>query len=312
MKNEDFIRNSPVAGFYNDCRAAFEKGNARLPVERIINSHCHVYADKIAPRAVRAIDGFYEGLPVTPLDGTVGTMLREGEACSISRFVVHSVATKPAQVSAINAYFSSLRREDRAFGGPGKLITLGALHPESDHPEKDFEELVQFGLQGVKLHPDIQHFRADDQKAMRIFEMCEAAGLPVLVHTGDFRYDYSNPGRIAAVLRRFPDLKMIGAHLGGWSVWEEAAALLADFPNYAVDTSSCFYWLQPQKALEMIRAYGSARVMFGTDYPMWPAQAELEYLRRLDLDADELEDICWRTCESIFKDRGREAQKVSA
>ncbi|MBR0514646.1 MAG: amidohydrolase family protein [Clostridia bacterium] len=59
----------------------------------------------------------------------------------------------------------------------------------------------------------------------RIFALCEAAGLPVLVHTGDQRFDCSNPNRIVNVLRTFPKLKFVGAHFGGWSMWDDAANL---------------------------------------------------------------------------------------
>ena len=81
---------------------------------------------------------------------------------------------------------------------------------------------ISLGLKGVKLHPDFQNFEADSPCAMSIFELCAEAGLPVLVHTGDYRFDYSNPNRIANVLRAFPKLKFVGAHFGGWSVWDEA------------------------------------------------------------------------------------------
>ena len=40
--------------------------------------------------------------------------------------------------------------------------------------------------------------------------------------------------------------------------------------------------------------------MFGTDYPMWRRGPELEYLRRLDLDAQEYEKILHGTCEQLF------------
>ena len=113
----------------------------------------------------------------------------------------------------------------------GAFTGLGTLHPDSEQPEQDFRELAELGLRGVKLHPDFQQFEADSDRAMRIYELCAEAGLPVLVHTGDHRFDYSNPNRIAHVLRAFPNLKLIAAHLGGWSIWDEAVSLLPDYPN---------------------------------------------------------------------------------
>ena len=263
--------------------------------EKIYDSHCHIYPDMLAPRAVASIDRFYEGLPVKSQDGTVSTLIQTGREQGISHYIVHSVATRPQQVSHINHFISVSVTSSR-----GSFTGLGTLHPLSEYPEEDFRELLSLGLSGVKLHPDLQKFRADDPAAMRIYELCEAHGLPVLLHTGDRRFDYSNPSRIVPILRRFPKLKLIGAHLGGWSVWEEAAGRLSDFPNFAVDTSSSFFWLKPEKVLELIRTYGSERVMFGTDYPMWMQKPELDYLKGLDLLQEEYENICWKTCSRMY------------
>ncbi len=263
---------------------------------RIIDSHCHIYPEKIALKAVHAVDTFYEGLPKDHWDGTTQTLLSSGRAAGITHFVVHSVATTPAQVRSINTFLS-----DAQSRAGGVFIALGAMHPDSDDLRRDLEELLSLGLHGVKIHPDIQRFEADSEKACALFELCQERGVPVLVHTGDHRYDYSNPARIARVLRTFPGLKMIGAHFGGWSVWEEAERLLPRYPNLVVDTSSSFFWLKPEKALEIIRAYGADRVMFGTDYPMWPQRDDLAYLSRLPLTKEERERILWKNCAELYQ-----------
>lgn len=264
-------------------------------MRKIIDSHCHIYPDGIARKAVEAVDRFYDGLPPDHYDGTVDTLKASGRAAGISHFIVHSVATKPEQVESINAFIAkSVQDSDGVFTG------MGTMHLEAASLEKDFEALRAKGLHGVKLHPDIQRFNADDPRAMRIYEMCADAGLPVCVHTGDYRYDYSNPPRIANILKAFPTLKFIGAHFGGWSVWQEAKAL-ADYPNIWVDTSSSFYALKPDEARELIRIWGPGRTMFGTDYPLWPQMPNIEYLLRLDLSEEDYEDIFWRTCATLFQ-----------
>ena len=262
---------------------------------RIVDAHCHIYPDGIARKAVRAVDRFYDGLPADPHDGTVKTLIGLGNASGIDHFVVHSVATTARQVPAINSFIAAEMREL-----PDRLTGLGSMHPEAEDPEKDLEAILKLGLHGVKLHPDIQQFRVDDPKAMRIFELCQAAALPVVVHTGDSRYDYSNPKSVASVLRAFPKLKFVGAHLGGWSVWEEAVRVLADFENLMVDTSSSFYWLSPERVREIIRTYGAERILFGTDYPMWDPRPEIGYLLGLLLSDEELMKILWNNAADLF------------
>ena len=264
-------------------------------MKRIIDSHCHIYPDKIAARAVTAVDGFYGGLPEEHYDGTTATLVSSGRAAGITHFVVHSVATTPQQVPSINRFLS----ESQRLAG-GAFIALGAMHPDSDHLRADLEELAALGLHGVKIHPDFQKFEADSPKAFRLYELCCEYGLPVLVHTGDYRFDYSNPERMVRVLKAFPELKLIGAHFGGWSVWDRAERLLPEFPNLMVDTASSFYWMQPDRAMAVIRAFGTERVMFGTDYPMWPQRPELDFLNRLPLTDEERERILWKNCADLY------------
>ena len=262
---------------------------------RIFDAHCHIYPESIALKAVEGIDRFYGNLPFEPYDGTTKTLLSVGREAGISHFVVHSVATAPRQVSSINRFIANeVALSDGAFTG------LGTLHPDSEHPERDFTELVELGLKGVKLHPDFQRFEADSAQAMRICGLCAEAGLPVLVHTGDSRFDYSNPGRVANVLRAFPKLKFVGAHFGGWSVWDEAVRTLAGFDNIVVDTSSTFYALGREKAGELIRAWGTDRVMFGSDYPMWKPRPDIDCLLEMRLTEDEYRRVFWDNAAELF------------
>ena len=265
-------------------------------MKRLIDSHCHIYPEKISRKAVTAVDQFYDGLPASKQhDGTPESLILAGKAEGITHFVVQSVATRPGQVGSINLFIAdSVRKAGGLFTG------LGAMHPDSETIEEDLEQLLGLGLKGVKLHPDIQKFKADDPKAFRIYELCEEKSLPVLIHTGDYRYDYSNPDRIIPILRTFPRLRVIGAHFGGWSVWEEAVQKLPEYPNLIVDTSSSFFWLKKERALAIIRAYGARRCMFGTDYPMWGPKTDIDYLASLELTEEEREWICYRTCEELY------------
>ncbi len=261
---------------------------------RIIDSHCHIYPDRIAPSAVEAVERFYDYLPRKPWDGTVSGLLRSGGEAGITHFVVFSVATNARQVPVINRFTA-----DAAAASGGRMTGLGALHPDSDDFARDLSEIERLGLKGVKLHPDIQRFRADDPRAMEIYALCEGR-LPVCIHAGDSRYDYSNPDRICRIPEAFPRLQLVAAHLGGWSVWEPAAEKLSAYPNVMVDCSSSLYWLKPEAARRVIRLYGSERVLFGTDYPFWPQGREIRDLLALGLEREEYENIFWRNAARLY------------
>ncbi len=264
-------------------------------MRHIIDAHCHIYPDGIASRAVDSIDKFYGGLPAKHNDGTMSTLLKTGTKLGIDHFIVFSVATTPHQVGSINRYIAGAVN-----AAGGKFTGFGTMHLDSPDLEADLDTLMDLGLKGVKMHPDTQDFKIDDPKAMKLYALCEDRGLPICVHTGDYRFDRSNPNRTVNVLKAFPKLKFIGPHMGGWSVWDDALKLLPDFPNITVDTSSCFYTMKPDFALDIIRAFGSERVMFGTDYPMWPQEKDIAFLNSLPLSEDEFENIYWRTCAKML------------
>lgn len=250
----------------------------------IIDAHAHIFPDKIAEKAAGRISSFYGGMKVR-YDGTLGTLLREGGAAGVAKFVVQSVATVPAQVRPINDFIAESVRQY-----PDKLLGFGALHPDYPDIEGEVERIISLGLRGVKLHSDFQQFNIDDESAFRIYEACERAGLPILFHVGDNRYDFSAPERLFRVVKRFPKLTVIGAHLAGWSKWDKGAALFEHSGIYA-DCSSSLYAMSPEHAAELIRMIGVDHVMWGTDYPMWDAAEELERFDKLPLGVTEREMI---------------------
>lgn len=260
---------------------------------QIIDAHCHIYPEAIARKAAANTGKFYDGLPAT-CDGTVETLLREGGKVGIEHYVVQSVATKPEQVKSINEFIA---REVAAF--PGKLTGLGTLHPDSEDIEGDVQHLIDLGLKGVKLHPDIQKFKIDDYRCLHIYDLCEGR-LPILMHTGDNRFDYSNPNRLLPVLEIYRGLTVIGAHFGGYSIWHEAAEQLHGIPNLYVDCSSTMFALSDPEVVDLIHIYGADRVLFGTDYPMWSPVDELEHFNRLPLTEAERQLILHQNAERIF------------
>lgn len=257
-----------------------------------IDAHCHIYPDAIAARAVKGIGQFYD-LPLV-YAGTLSDLTAVHDAAGITHGVIFSVATTPHQVASINRFIAACARESC-----GRFVGLGTVHPESETLREDIDHICELGLRGVKLHPDFQKFALDDVHCMRVYELCEGR-LPVLVHTGDYRYDYSNPRRMARALETFPSLTVIGAHFGGWSVWDEAEALLPAYPNFYVDTSSSFYAMTAERAARLLRAYGAHRVLFATDYPMWDVGEELARLDRLDLTEAEMRAVLYENAARLF------------
>lgn len=258
---------------------------------RIVDFHAHIFPDKIARKASLAIGDFY-GLPMS-FDGTVNTLLELGGKSGIDTFVVHSVATVPQQVVAINDFIAQTVSQH-----PEKLIGFATIHPDYDDIDKEVERAISLGLRGIKIHPDFQKFLVDSKEALRIYEVIEGR-LPILIHCGDFRYEFSKARRIAAIANRFPKLQMVCAHFGGWSEWVESIAILKG-SHVLVDTSSSLYEITPEQARTLIHGYGVDNVLFGTDYPMWGPEGELELMSKIDLADEEREMIMHGNAERLF------------
>lgn len=252
----------------------------------IIDAHAHIFPDKIAEKAAAGISGFYDNMPVK-YNGMLSTLLEEGAAAGVDRFLVQSVATVPEQVTSINNFIAA---SVRAY--PDKLIGFGALHPDFPDIAGETERIISLGLKGIKLHSDFQRFNIDDERAFPIYEAAEGR-LPILFHCGDPRYDFSSPKRLHNVVRRFPKLTVIGAHLCGWSKWDEAAELFEHSGVYT-DCSSSLYAMTPEHAAELFRRIGTDRVMWGTDYPMWSAKEELQRFDAVPLTENERENILYK------------------
>ncbi|MCM1488230.1 MAG: amidohydrolase family protein [Firmicutes bacterium] len=256
---------------------------------KIFDAHCHIFPNKIASKASDNIGNFY-GLKME-YDGSVETLMELYVRVGISKCLVQSVATVPEQVPHINDFIAeSIKLHPTLFVG------FCALHPlmEKKEIEAEIDRAIALGLKGIKLHPDFQEFKIDDRKVYDIYEAAEGR-LPILFHTGDKRFDYSSPKRLANALKDFPRLTAIAAHFGGWSEWEDGRRYLAGNPNVYVDTSSSLYALSPERAVEYIKDFTPDRVMFGTDYPMWSIENELKLMERLELSDSDREKIMYKT-----------------
>ena len=262
----------------------------------VIDAHCHIYPEKIVDRAVAGTDAFYS--TTAACRGVAEELIAIGDSVGIDRFVVQSVATTPRQVESINRFIAA--EVEKA---PERFTGLGSAHPDTVDQTAMVEELLQLNLHGIKIHPDIQGFPIDDARMMPLYALCQERNLPILMHTGDHRYDYSNPNRLIPVLKAFPKLTVIGAHFGGWSVWDEASVALCDMPNLYVDCSSTFPFAGGDLALgeRLIARYGAERVMFGSDFPMWSPVSELETFLQLRLSDEERQMILSENAKKVYQ-----------
>ena len=258
---------------------------------KIIDIHTHIYPDKIARKATDSVKEFYN-IGGSNMDGTVEMLLKRGAEAGISRYVVLPVSNTPNRVRSINDFIVEQVMQHDCF------IGFGTVHAEVEGLSEEVERIMKLGLRGIKMHPDSQRFPIDDLRLFPVYDAIQGK-IPVLLHMGDQRYNYSHPMRLRRILDNFPGLQVVAAHFGGYSMYHTARELLWD-TDCIFDISSALMFMERGEAERYINSYGAERMAYGTDYPLWDPVTEVQRFQQLKLTDRQFEQIAHKTAERIF------------
>jgi predicted TIM-barrel fold metal-dependent hydrolase len=194
-----------------------------------------------------------------------------------------AVPAGPAAAEAMRAAAEAMRASNRWVAAVARanplievLISIDPTIASPDEMVAHLAELAGAGVRGVKLHPVSQVFSPADPRLFPIYDLCCDAGLVVLSHSGPGHRGGASatPAEFAPVLRQWPRLRLVLAHLGGAS-WPETAELADSFPQVVFDLSEIIEWAGAPNAPSaaelagLIRHVGADRVMLGSDFPWY-------------------------------------------
>lgn len=196
-----------------------------------------------------------------------------------------------------------------------RLIGFLSLDPT----QPGWEDELRFGhqalgLRGIKLMPMYAGFFPQDARLDPLWEYAQQQGLPVLLHTGttfvsQAPLETTLPRHLDTVACRYPDVKIIMAHLG--HPYEgECVAVIRKHPNVYADVSALHYrpW-QLFHSLMLVHEYGVwHKLLFGTDFPFTNVNDSLAGLRalasiqidRFRLPAEKIEELIQRDALKIL------------
>jgi uncharacterized protein len=170
-----------------------------------------------------------------------------------------------------------------------RLIPFACINPHlSHHTGRDLRHYVEdLHMHGLKLAPSYGHFYPYDPVLYPAYEVAQAAGIPVLVHTGisvfrGSKLKYADPLWLDEVAADFPELCIVLAH-GGRGYWYDAAATLARYHEHVYLELS---GLPPQNLLTYFPQLErlADKVIFGSDFPGVPSvRANIAAIRALPL-----------------------------
>ncbi len=248
----------------------------------VIDFHVHCFPDELAPRAVRALA---ERCGVPPrLDGTLEDIRRSMKRANIDNSVLLSIATKPLQTEKVNTWSASVN-------GNG-IIAFGSIHPDYEKWKEELMRIKSLGIRGIKFHPDYQLFYVDEERMFPIYELAAELGLIIIFHAGvDIGLPepyHCTPDRLLKVIKAFPGVKVVAAHMGGFSYWDGVEKLLVGQDIY-IDTSYSLGVMDDEQAKRIITNHDYRKILFATDSPWTDQEEEILKLKKLNLGT-EIED----------------------
>jgi uncharacterized protein len=163
---------------------------------------------------------------------------------------------------------------------PARIKFAANINPHVHYPvDEELRRQLALGAVALKVHPVHGGFPVHDRALYPAYEICQSAGLPVIVHCGTSTFPgasnrFGDPTLLDEVLRDFRSLDVVLAHGGrGW--WYDAAAFLAlSNERVWIELSG----LPPSRLPAYYARHNWARLtrrmIFATDWPGIPGIAK--------------------------------------
>lgn len=199
------------------------------------------------------------------------------------------------QIRLINAETAGLVRRQRGFA-----TGLCYLNPTLGERavRRELEWALERGFRGIKL--EIAN-NARDACMRPLMKEAERHGLVVLQHAWSMtkirqRRFHTDPEDVALLARRFPDVRIIMAHLTGCGV--RGVLAVKDCPNVSVDTSGA----APEAGIieYAVDQLGADRIVYGSDAPIRDFGVALARVTGSRLDAAARRKILHDNARALF------------
>lgn len=186
-----------------------------------------------------------------------------------------------------------------------EFIPIANLNPNfHDDPMKAFEEQLNNGAKGLKIHSVHGLFYPNDERLYPIYKKCEKEAIPVMFHAGTTLFKgakmrYVDPYTFDDVINDFPDMKVVLCH-GGRGFWYHIAEFMVkSFKNVYIDISG----LPPKNLLHYFPSLkkNSHKFLFGSDFPGVPGiRKNYEAIKQLIKDDSVMDRIGFKNAYDLF------------
>lgn len=211
------------------------------------------------------------------------------------------------QISQEDSFLSAIAFARRNMG---KIRIMPWVKPVNETPDARFEELLKENLDivcGIKVHPFHSKIAFDDERVQTYIRLAQKYQLPVCTHTADC--EEASVRKVYEMAKKYSDVNFVMVHMGLGTDNKEAIELIGMLPNLYGDTT----WVPLQTTLEVVKRYGSKKLMFGSDMPIdglhtygknpkGEPSLYQQYFHGLEdkLGKDAYEDIMYKNAMRIF------------
>ena len=189
-----------------------------------------------------------------------------------------------------------------ALGVHEQVVPTFTFFPEPS-ADADVATAIAAGARCVKIHLQVGKFAPTDPLLDDAWAQVQAADIPVVLHAaavygGAGGEEWCGVEPVVALLERFPDLRLIIAHLGLPDI-ADFIALAEQAPRVALDTAMVltdppYMGDVPPALLPRLEAL-AGRVLFGSDFPTIPHRyaAQVRGVAQLGFGDDWLRELLW-------------------
>jgi predicted TIM-barrel fold metal-dependent hydrolase len=278
---------------------------------RVFDCHVHVQPwEQFRPEALAVMKGVRKDLDrVARALSDAGELLRLMDEEGVERLcLINYVAPEVMGLGrSVNDWVVRFVR-----GHEDRLVAVGSVNPRlTQDAAGETARLFESGVRMIKLHPPHQLFAADgylagDEALRAIYSTAQAAGRPVMIHTGTSifpgaRNRFADPMAADDVAVDFPKLTLILAHAGRPLFMPTATFLARRHPNVYLDLSG----IPPKKLLEYLpRLEDADKCLWGTDYPspgIASMKKNIEDFVALPISDAAKERILWSNGVAVIK-----------
>jgi len=273
-----------------------------------IDAHCHFFP----PEIFKAIWDYFElkdtygnllGWPINYKQSTKD-LIKILESNRVKNFTTLNYAHKPGVAEYINDWtFNFIKKYQHA-------IPFGCVWPEDKNRDQYIAKIFDdYQFKGIKIQPLVQNFYLDDERLKNIYDQIIDRGKWLIVHIGTapYRNKYVGFDIFQRFIKKFPNMNIIVAHMGGFE-YNKFLNLLDKYKKLYLDTTmiyipnNIFRERKTKRPTPEDLLHYQDRILFGSDFPNIPYEYQNSTRGLLDfeLPRDFYEKVFYYNAKKLF------------